>query len=102
MNKLNCDFIFSRFLGVEEFVILGFLVAVFFTILYFKFIQRSRAGDTGLIIFLVGTGGNLVERISFGCVGDHINFFGIFYFNVWDLLVSLGIILIGWAIWKRK
>jgi lipoprotein signal peptidase len=102
MSKLSCDFIFSRFLNVGEFVALGFFVTVVFSILYSNFIQRSKVGDTGLIIFLVGTSGNLLERLRFGCVRDYINFFGYFHFNIWDLMVSLGIILIGWGIWKKK
>jgi lipoprotein signal peptidase len=102
MNKLNCDFVFSHYLNVGEFVALGFLITVFFSILYMNFIKRSGAGDTGLLMFLVGVAGNLVERLRFGCVKDYLNFFGYFHFNIWDLMVTLGMILITWGIWKRK
>jgi len=102
MNKLSCDFIFSRFLNVGEFIALGFLGTVFFSILYVNYIRRSGVGDTGLVMFLIGVAGNLVERLRFGCVRDYINFFGYLSFNIWDLMVILGMVLIIWGMWKRK
>lgn len=102
MSKLSCDFIFSDFLNIGEFVALGFLAVVVFSALYMNFIRKSLVGDTGLILFLIGAAGNLVERLRFGCVKDYINFFGYFRFNIWDLMVSVGMVLIVWGIWKKK
>jgi lipoprotein signal peptidase len=102
MNRLTCDFIFSRYLNVGEFVALGFLGIVVFSILYLNYIRRSGVGDTGLIMFLVGAAGNLIERLRFSCVKDYINFFGYFRFNIWDLMVTMGMVFMVWSIWKKK
>jgi lipoprotein signal peptidase len=102
MNRLTCDFIFSRYLNIGAFVALGFSGVVVFSILYLNYIRRSGVGDTGLIMFLIGAAGNLIERLRFGCVRDYINLFGHFRFNIWDLMVTLGMVFIIWGIWKRK
>jgi signal peptidase II len=102
MSKLSCDYIFSAFLSVEVFVLFSVVLTGLFVFLYIKGAKRSRVGDYGLLFLLGGAFGNLVERLKFGCVRDYINFFNLFHFNIQDLLVTAGIMLIIWTLWKAK
>ncbi len=50
---------------------------------------------------LIAIGGllNVGERMAFGCVKDYLNFFGLFLFNLNDILVTLGLggFLVQWG-----
>jgi len=102
MSKLSCDFIFSRVLSVKEFVFVAFVLTVVFTVAYLKLIKRSRVGDTGLVLLLLGSLGNMYERLSLSCVNDYLSFFGLFRFNVQDFAITVGIFLILISIWKAR
>ena len=43
---------------------------------------------------LIGGTLNIADRLLSGCIHDYLNFFGLFMFNVNDLLVSSGIIIL--------
>lgn len=102
MSKLSCDYILSRFLNIEQFVLLSVVITGLFVFIYIKGTKRNRVGDFGLLMLLCGAAVNILERLRFGCVSDYISFFGLFNFNFQDLLVTSGIILIIWTIWKAK
>jgi lipoprotein signal peptidase len=102
MSKLSCVYIFSRYLSVEMYVLLSTAITALFVFLFLKNIARSRVGDLGLLLFIAGASVNTLERLKSGCIWDYISFFNLFYFNVQDLLVTVGIILMIWTILKIK
>jgi len=64
-------------------------------ILYFaKKNNKSLLEIVGLSIVLIGGTLNIADRLLSGCIHDYLNFFGLFMFNVNDLLVSSGIIIL--------
>lgn len=81
---------------------LSVIIAGLFVFFYLKGTKRNRVGDIGLLMLLSGAAVNILERLKFGCVSDYISFFGLFNFNIQDVLVTTGIILIVWTIWKAK
>jgi len=101
MNRLECDFILSHFLDIREFAALAIIITTVFSVSYLKLIARTRVGDIGLIFLWLGAAGNLMERVWFGCVNDYFSFFTLFIFNAWDILVTVGFLLILWNIWKK-
>lgn len=102
MSNLSCDYIFSDFIDIKVFVALSAALVLLFVYLFIKTTGRSRVGDFGLLFLTVGSFLNLYERLKLGCVRDYINFLGLFSFNIQDLLVTMGIILTVWVIWKKK
>lgn len=55
--------------------------------------MRELWGRIGIILMIVGGGGNLFSRLRYGGVVDNWNFFGLFYNNVWDYLIFIGILV---------
>lgn len=102
MSKLNCQYIFSNYLSIGEFVLISFMLLIVFSLLYLKFIKSTRISNIGLVLLFIGATGNLLERFSFGCVLDRINFLNIFRFNIGDLMITVGVVLMGWGIWKKN
>jgi lipoprotein signal peptidase len=102
MSKLSCDYIFSNYISVSLFVLISVVLLGAFVYAFLKSTGRSRAGNVGLVLLCVGAGINLIERLGSGCVRDYISFFGLFSFNIQDFLVTVGIILLIWTIWKKN
>jgi lipoprotein signal peptidase len=44
-------------------------------------------------LMVIGGSGNLYQRIMYGGVVDNLNFFGLFYNNVFDYLIVGGVVL---------
>ena len=102
MSKLNCNFIFSNFISTNVFLGISVVLLVLFVVVFLKKVRRNRVGDIGLLLLVSGATINIFERFRFGCVRDYFNFFGLFAFNTQDLLVTAGIILLIWVIWKKN
>ncbi len=56
--------------------------------------MRELIGRVGLGLMIVGGMGNLYERIVYGGVIDNLNFFGLFYNNVFDYLIVGGAVVL--------
>lgn len=54
---------------------------------------RELWGRIGIGLIIVGGLGNLVSRIVHGGVLDYWNFLAIFYNNVWDWLIAVGVLV---------
>ncbi|HAI62829.1 MAG: Lipoprotein signal peptidase [candidate division WWE3 bacterium GW2011_GWF2_41_45] len=76
------------------------LVGVFYLIRKKYFV--SRLSRLGIIFILLGGIGNTLERVFTGCVRDYVDFFGQFRFNFFDLLVTSGVFLLIYELWKNK
>ena len=55
-----------------------------------------------LSLILAGALGNLIDRLRFGYVVDFLNFYIWPVFNVADSAITIGAILLGWAILRGK
>ena len=66
--------------------------------------MRELVGRIGLGMIIVGGIGNLISRIVYGGVVDNLSFFGIFYNNVWDYLIfmGMGIYLCNHVFWTHS
>jgi len=69
---------------------LSFLLIVIIVSLWA--LPGDRRKFIGLLLIVVGGSLNLLQWWQTGCVRDYIDFMGLFKFNVYDLLVSAGII----------
>lgn len=91
---LNCNIFYPPLLTV---------VALIFIV----FVDRKKYFTDRISVIgnrLVFLGGflNLFERLRTGCVLDYLNFFGLFRFNVYDVIVTVGVILLLVGIWKQR
>jgi lipoprotein signal peptidase len=98
----NCRFFLTGFLSLNIFLILSFALLAAFAITYLRGFKRSLVGNFGLFLVMFGGLMNLVQWAKFGCVIDFINFFGLFYFNIYDLMITVGAFFIAISIWKKK
>ncbi len=56
-------------------------------------------------LMVIGGSGNLYQRIMYGGVVDNLNFFGLFYNNVFDYLIVIGVIILllsSYKAWPRR
>lgn len=102
VEKHNCDFFLSQFLNLDIFILICCILVVLFLLFYFRNSNRNKTSDIGVLLVMIGGLLNTVERLRSGCVRDYLNFFDIFYFNIWDLLVTVGVTLVLVNIWKTK
>ena len=59
----------------------------------------------GLGLMIAGGMGNLCQRVMYGGVVDNLNFFGLFYNNVFDYLIVSGVIIFLFSshkAWPRR
>lgn len=102
MSSLNCNFPFSDLISIRVYVVVSMLFLILFVFSYVKIARRSRVGDLGVFLIVVGALANAFERFYSGCVLDNLDFFGLFFFNIQDFLVTTGIILTLWSLWRTK
>ncbi|OGC47579.1 hypothetical protein A2886_02210 [candidate division WWE3 bacterium RIFCSPHIGHO2_01_FULL_42_13] len=90
---LNCSYFLSQFISQREFILGSFIVLILVWWFLFKTV-RGRAEQI-LVGFVVGGAAlNLLERVVFGCVRDYFNFFGLFRYNAWDIIITVGVLTI--------
>ena len=98
----NCNYLFSKIISLELFVTISVLITIIFSYIYLKYYRGNIFGDIGFFLIILGGAFNLSSWLLKGCVKDFINFFGLFYFNIYDLMVTTGVILVSIIIWKKK
>jgi len=98
----NCSFFLSKLLTLNQFVILSVIFLLFFSAVYYRNYGKIVIGNIGLGLIVIGGILNLIQWLKYGCVKDFINFFGLFSFNFFDLMITMGIALVGITIWKKK
>ena len=86
-------------------IIVGFLSLIVLIIMK-QTIPDSLGKRLSTSLLFAGILGNLIDRIVFGYVKDylHFNFFGYSYpiFNLADVFIVCGAILLIWIIWKEE
>lgn len=90
----NCTHYLSNFLSVTQYNLIVFVLLILFIISYLRFFGASKTNVLGLLFITLGGTLNLYERQVFLCVRDYIDFFGLFYFNIYDALVTSGSIIL--------
>lgn len=72
-----------------------FLLFFFFSSLKSSFIS-SKMKLAGLLLFFSGALANILDRLSNGCVTDHLEmpFFHLFFFNLADAYITYGSIIL--------
>lgn len=65
---------------------------------------RELIARLGLGLMIIGGTGNLYQRLMYGGVVDNLNFFGLFYNNVFDYLIGGGVVVYGvqYLVWKYR
>ncbi|OGC56404.1 hypothetical protein A2976_01105 [candidate division WWE3 bacterium RIFCSPLOWO2_01_FULL_41_9] len=84
------------------FVLINMLL--FSALLYIFRNELFKCAQVTLGISLIASGGtfNIAERIRNGCVEDYFSFLGLFLFNVWDIMVMSGILVLVFYITLLK
>lgn len=98
----NCIYPFYRYISPQTYsIIIGVVLAGFVKISVHKQLTSLKGKETlkkrfgfNLAAMLVASGAvwNLVQRFTTGCVLDYFDFFGIFVFNIADLMITSGIV----------
>ena len=76
--------------GIGENIPLWLIIGIFLAVLLAAYQDRFRLGE---LIFLAGGAGNILDRLIYGKIVDWIKF-GNLWFNLADVYISLGVILI--------
>lgn len=93
---LNKGISFGLFPGISNFII--FLVIVVLIVYAVK--VRELIVRIGILMMIGGGSANLYQRVVYGGVRDNLNFFGLFYNNIFDYLIVGGVVLIVISILK--
>lgn len=91
--QLNADFIFAFF-----------AVFLFAAIISFKKINLSKNNTVATLAFCLILGGiisNLADRIFYGHIIDYLNLFDLFIFNIADLAICFGALILSWNILRK-
>jgi len=102
VTVINCNFFLAKLLTLNQFVILSVIFLLFFSIVYYRNYGKIFISNIGLGLIVIGGILNLIQWWKYGCVKDFINFFGLFFFNFYDLMVTIGVTLVGITIWEKK
>ena len=98
----NCNFFLSGFIGFDTFILISIILTAIFSYIFLKRYRGFMLGDIGFILVLVGGLMNLSEWLIKGCVRDYLNFFNLFHFNIYDIMVTVGLLLVSITIWKKN
>lgn len=71
------------------------IVLVIIGLIVYAVKVRELIVRLGLGLMIIGGMGNLYQRVMYGGVVDNLNFFGLFYNNVFDYLIVGGVVLIA-------
>lgn len=85
------------------FVLIAFLAILIFIYLLYKF-KSNCLISLGITLMLTGTIGNLIDRIKFGFVTDmfKIDFINFPVFNIADMCLTFGVIILLFSLLKEE
>lgn len=87
---LNKGISFGFLPGISN-ILIGAVIVV---LIFYALKVRELIVKIGLGLMITGGMGNLYLRVMYGGVVDNLNFFGLFYNNVFDYLIVGGVVLI--------
>jgi len=94
---------YEIFLGIPFYSHLLFLL-VLFSIIFLKRKLFAKCDDISIIAFSLLIGGvisNSLDRYLYGFVIDYFPFFYLFVFNIADLSIFFGLLIISWKIFRK-
>lgn len=79
-------------------LILSLLLLIILTVAVIRkyLVDKRRVGFLGLFLVLIGSIPIIHQRLLTGCVLDNLNFFDLFMFNVFDLFISIGTLILAY------
>jgi len=84
-------------LPLPKFILIPVVILIIILLIYYliKFIKKEFSlREIALILIIIGALGNLADRLRYGYVIDYINFRFWPVFNLSDVLISIGIIIL--------
>lgn len=100
------DFYLTKNFGIITGIPFNFseIVVIFTLVILVLVIIQNKSYDLLVYFFIVLTGvvSNLIDKFRFGFVIDYINIFNYSHFNLSDLLIYIGCILIVWKLFKSS
>ena len=98
----NTGAAFSIFQGFNSFFIIFLVIVIGVIIYYIKNIKENeKRMQLAIGLFLGGTIGNLIDRVSIGAVTDFLDFRIWPVFNIADSAVTISVILLIILLWKK-
>lgn len=100
MGVLNCSYPLSNYISYSQYDVVVAILLVAVTIYFLKL----KSNKFAIAMLVIGGTVNIINRqfINYGCVYDDINFFGLFYNNVYDLLICTGIVGLAYDNYLRR
>ncbi|MGD9092428.1 MAG: signal peptidase II, partial [Anaerolineales bacterium] len=99
----NTGMVFGVFEGYGVLIAaLGLLVTILILVFFPNISKGSRLGQLGIGLMLGGTVGNLVDRITIGYVTDVLYITGLPVFNLADVCLYLGVVLVSISILREE
>ncbi len=95
---LNKGISFGFLPGISN-ILIGAVIVV---LIFYALKVRELIVKIGLGLMITGGMGNLYLRVMYGGVVDNLNFFGLFYNNVFDYLIVGGAVVYMYSVWKTK
>lgn len=95
---LNTGVSFGLLPGVSP-VLLGIILLA---LIIYALKMRELWGRIGVGLIVLGGTGNLVSRLMNGGVVDNLNFFGLFYNNMWDWMIGVGVVVYVFHVYKGR
>ena len=101
MQKLNCTYFLQDYISLPVHHIISVFILAVLTYFVLRY-HKDLLPRLGLVLILFGSFSNLHKRILSGCVVDHINFFNLFLFNLADLCITIGLVLVFWKVFLNE
>ncbi len=106
VHERNYGLLFGLLASSEHrwlFVAIIILVLFFFVyVLSLREVRKSALLMLGLFLMMAGLVGNLLDRIFYGFVVDFIPFKDWTTFNLADISIAVGSVIVLWHIFRRK
>jgi len=91
--QLNANFIFIFFAAFLFFAIFSFKKT--------KLLKNDAIAAMSFFLIFAGIISNLIDRILYGYIIDYINLFNLFSFNIADLAICFGVLILSWKIFAK-
>jgi signal peptidase II len=98
----NCNALFGLPIDFNLIFVLFIILLIFyFSSPLFKKKAGGISSSIAIALILSGIIGNLIDRFFYGYIIDYINLFNLFVFNIADLAICFGVLLLSWKISRK-
>jgi len=99
----NTGAAFSLFVGFSSYlVVIGLIVAAVVVYFHYKGPKKNYYLQVGLAFVLGGSLGNLIDRVFRGYVIDYVDIMIWPVFNLADIMINVGVILIAYKLFAEE